>query len=236
MFTKDDWMTGILGVTTYHLKVPNKDADLTNHLKGQSLENHLGEKEIFSDVKLSTSEIELVSQIETLGYNLVDTNVTFDIEIEKKNLKGKSVVEKANESDREMTATIASKSFEYSRFHLDHKIKKKSANLLKEKWVENYFYGKRGDNMLLAKVGDEVAGFIQLLERGNDVIIDLIGVSSDFRRQYIAHDLMAETCNLYPNKKKIIVGTQVSNIPSVRMYENFGFRLCDSSYVFHYHT
>ena len=32
-----------------------------------------------------------------------------------------------------------------------------------------------------------------------------------------------------------VVGTQVANIPSVRLYETLGFRLTAARYVFHYH-
>ena len=35
--------------------------------------------------------------------------------------------------------------------------------------------------------------------------------------------------------EKIIVGTQISNIPSIKFYQNLGFTPISSDYVFHYH-
>ena len=34
----------------------------------------------------------------------------------------------------------------------------------------------------------------------------------------------------------IAVGTQVANLPSVRLYEKLGFRLAAAQYVFHFHN
>jgi hypothetical protein len=32
------------------------------------------------------------------------------------------------------------------------------------------------------------------------------------------------------------VGTQAANIPSLRLYESFGFRVCETAYVLHAHV
>jgi RimJ/RimL family protein N-acetyltransferase len=36
--------------------------------------------------------------------------------------------------------------------------------------------------------------------------------------------------------EKIHAGTQIANIPSMRLYESLGFRICRAGYVFHYHN
>jgi hypothetical protein len=236
MFAKDEWMSGILGVTSYHLKAKKEDTQAFIDIKASGLEKYLDEKELFIDTKMKSTDVSTISRIEDCGFKLVDTNLTFDMAVTSKSLKGTAEICEAKAEHKEASSKLAGSCFEFSRFHLDPNINNTISNTLKEKWVENYFNGKRGDQLFIAKVGPSIAGFIQLLEQEDKVIIDLIGVSSQFRRQYIAHDLMAHTCNVYKHKQKIIVGTQVSNTPSVRMYENFGFRLCDSSYVFHYHT
>ena len=34
----------------------------------------------------------------------------------------------------------------------------------------------------------------------------------------------------------IRVGTQLANVPSLRLYEKLGFYIVDAAYVFHYHS
>jgi len=38
------------------------------------------------------------------------------------------------------------------------------------------------------------------------------------------------------NMNRVKVGTQLANIPSVRMYEKLGFRKLEAYNVFHYHS
>ena len=35
--------------------------------------------------------------------------------------------------------------------------------------------------------------------------------------------------------QRMLIGTQVSNVSSIRTYEKTGFRMCGFSYGFHYH-
>ena len=37
------------------------------------------------------------------------------------------------------------------------------------------------------------------------------------------------------HREKVLVGTQASNIPSIRTYEKMGFRTFSTSFVLHYH-
>jgi len=87
--------------------------------------------------------------------------------------------------------------------------------------------------MVLAKHDSgQVAGFCQTLEPDRKTrVIDLIAVAESDRRQGLAQGMI-----LYDlGNKDLIVGTQVSNIPSIRCYESMGFKLIKSQYVFHFH-
>ena len=90
--------------------------------------------------------------------------------------------------------------------------------------------------MLVAKSGDKIVGYILLLYPDvEEVVIDLIATAQASRRRGISTDLIKSTEKLHQNRRRIVVGTQVGNIASIRLYERAGFRLCNSRYVFHYH-
>jgi ribosomal protein S18 acetylase RimI-like enzyme len=90
--------------------------------------------------------------------------------------------------------------------------------------------------MIVANYGDKIAGFLQLLHIGADqLVIDLIAVDKTHQGHGIASEMIAFAQN-NTDRSTIKVGTQVANIPSIRLYEKLGFRLCESYYVFHYHN
>ena len=47
--------------------------------------------------------------------------------------------------------------------------------------------------------------------------------------------LIASAARDIPGPKTVRVGTQIANIPSLRLYESLGFRIADTHYVLHYH-
>ncbi len=90
--------------------------------------------------------------------------------------------------------------------------------------------------MVVAEMEGRVAGFNQLL-RGSrgERVIDLIGVHPDFRRQGLGRALCLAAEQHADGAAAMLVGTQVANIPSVRLYESLGYRLAHAHYVFHRH-
>ena len=89
--------------------------------------------------------------------------------------------------------------------------------------------------MIIALFNDKPVGFLQLIEKGNILIIDLIAVKLGYRGKNIGSSMINFA---YKNIQfeKIIVGTQISNLPSIRLYQNLGFIPISSDYVFHFHN
>ena len=89
--------------------------------------------------------------------------------------------------------------------------------------------------MIVARVGDTLAGFLQLLRADEGLVIDLIGVDEERRGSGIARSMIsfaAERCAPY---EYMDVGTQLMNLPSLRLYLGLGFRPYAAQHVFHLH-
>ena len=90
--------------------------------------------------------------------------------------------------------------------------------------------------MVVARCDNVPAGFLQLLRSAaDDMVIDLIAVDAAYRGRGLARAMIgfaSAKCNCAGS---VVVGTQVANIPSVRLYETLGFRLTAAQYVFHHH-
>ena len=65
--------------------------------------------------------------------------------------------------------------------------------------------------------------------------IDLIATMEKYRGRGIAERMIRYAEGHCHGFDTIKVGTQIANMPSLKLYERMGFRISDSQYVFHYH-
>ena len=186
--------------------------------------------------KVPAGDLALLHRLQTLGFQLVDTAVTFEspIPLPSPGPMG-SRFRMATPEDKAQVLDIARHAFAYDRFHSDPAIPREVADRLKEAWVGNYFSGTRGDWLVVAEAADGVAGFLLLLDGKDALVIDLIAVAEDRRGQGLARGMIAFAAQALPQFKTMRVGTQVANTSSVRLYEAIGFRLTGAQHILHCH-
>lgn len=215
---RDEWLTSILGVNCFSLSSPDGAPNTPG----------------FCYAKVPVSEITTLKRFEGQGFNVIDTAVTFSRVVRKEAVSRFSRLSKP--SDRKAVRDIAASSFSKTRFHLDPEIPREKANELKASWAENFFDGKRGSAMVVAEVNGNVAGFLQLLGTDTDTMtIDLIAVAENHRGKGLASDMIAFAESYFTTPTKVVVGTQVSNSQSIRLYEKIGFSFSHAAYVVHRH-
>lgn len=196
--------------------------------------------------KVDTDKIEVVRLLSAVGFYPVDVNVTFSIDTKFE--LGRLTQQETNGCDigaaedgqREATLEIARTAFRYSRFHLDPLVSKATADQIKHDWILNYLNKKRGEQLWIASVAGRPAAFLAVLattDRGQEVrTIDLIGVSRDYRRQGIGLALTQFFIDHYGDQCHYLqVGTQIANLPSLRLYQKAGFQVTKTAYVMHLH-
>lgn len=232
----DQWLSDVLQHEVYRLDVSDefvKSPESTHRAFSSTIRS----KNVFIYAKVQVTDHGAIKLLEGLGFNLVDANITFEKLIDSASrVTGSSEIRFALPEDRQSVRSLAAYSFSYSRFHLDPLIPDNQANQVKASWAENFFFGRRGDSMIVTSVDGKIAGFVQLLHSGRDLAIDLIAVDRKFRRKGIASDMICFAQTAIKGFKSVRVGTQLANIPSIRMYERLKFMLVDASYVFHYHN
>ena len=198
----------------------------------------------FISAKVGTSDLESIRIVESMGFNLIDTNVRFQKclvnQIKEFPLPSGYSIRLTQNDDQNLIGSVAQSSFIYSRFHLDPSVDNCQADLIKRKWVENFYLGQRGDYMIVACFKCKPVGFAQIICRNDTLIIDLIAVDSAHHGKGLASSMItfAESLALdhSPLSKILVVGTQLANQPSISLYEKLGFRLSRSEYIFHYHS
>ena len=232
MIVKDTWLSEKLGRPVYNLKLENHGE---TDWKTELLDKMNQPGQTFAFCKVKSDDLERIWLLEEIGFRLADTQVTFQKKIEPPFSEINQDVKPATAIHQKGVERIAEKNFIFSRFHLDPKISDKVANDIKKEWAGNYLKDLRGDELLVYSTGDTVAGFLQLIHGGsNCLVIDLIAVDKEFRRRRVAEDLI-RYAESHTGMEYFRVGTQVANIPSIRLYEKLGFRLIESSYIYHMH-
>ena len=230
-------MTKQLGKIAYQLNIDNMDKDIFLD-KWKKFDGASGGNKYFVYSKVNTDKIGIFSFLGSEGYKLIDTNIKLALHgrIVKKRIFPENVeFIFAEKNHQNLVGLIAHNNFTYSRFHLDPQISNSTANQLKQNWAENYFLGKRGDELILALIDGIPVGFLQLIIKNNDLLIDLICVNKKTQSQGIASG-MIQFADHQIQHSCIKVGTQIGNIPSIKLYLKLGFIITGSDYVFHYHS
>jgi len=230
--TEDSWLSGILGRPAYRVSVKELLADGAN----DGFIERLTSGPLFAYSKVATDDVASVHFLQSVGFRLVDTGVILEKPIGTPGPVPQGV-RLARAGDRAAVKNVARESFEFSRFHLDPCIPQDLANRVKEAWADSYFAVTRGDAMVVKDVDGTVPAFLAMLldESQRTATIDLIAVSPQHRGHRHATDMIRFAEAQYAGCARLRVGTQIANMPSLHMYHALGFRLAESSYVFHYH-
>lgn len=187
--------------------------------------------------KVPTANVGTVACLEALGFGVVETNVTLKRQVQGAgSLRGACEVGFAVPEDEAGVRAVAGSAFRYSRFHVDPRMDNAMADRFKSEWAGNFFSGKRGDHMVVARMDGRVAGFLQLLQRDGVLVIDLVAVDASFRRRGVAADMMTYAQEHSEGIRSMQVGTQAANTVALRCYETAGFVAAGSSYALHYHN
>lgn len=231
----DKWLRSVFGYDVYRLVV--NDSIINGNGK-ETVEDIQRCKPVFIYSKTPVSALDQVFFLEDIGFKLVDTNVVFDKAVCTDHVfEGNCTVRFTEPSDEGQVVSLANKSFEFSRFHLDPFVSNDLANEIKRQWAGNFFVGDRGDRMVVATINGRVVGFLQLLfDKNRNLVIDLIAVDPNARKKGVATDMIKYAESNCSDRKRIIVGTQIANTASMKLYEKCGFTIAKASYNFHYHN
>jgi ribosomal protein S18 acetylase RimI-like enzyme len=184
--------------------------------------------------KVPCADLARLRALEDAGMRVVDVNVTLRRPAGPSGVDTTGVRD-ARPADRDAILTLAERDYPGSRFHLDPQIPDERANALKRAWVDGFFAGARGDRMLVADRDGEAIGFYLVIDGDDHRTGDLLAVVPGARRAGTATALVGTALDMRPLRDHQM-GTQVSNIPSLRFFERLGFSIVDSRYVLHGHV
>lgn len=131
---------------------------------------------------------------------------------------------------------IAEDAFSYSRFQTDPLLKALNGDRVHVKWLENAF-DKPDKYFLTVREKGSCAGYIlfSMNFETKSARIELIAVSSAFRRQAIGGEMIGKLKGFLAAEgmKSILVGTQLNNTPAINFYHKCGFYEKSLNSIYH---
>jgi dTDP-4-amino-4,6-dideoxy-D-galactose acyltransferase len=240
---KDAWLSDVLGVSSWKVLAP--DAASPRDINAGLIECAGGATAFFS-TKIPTADVVTLSKATRAGFSVVDVNVTFDWDADaaatsrdQANGTDAMTVTVVKQNDVAAVEAIAARCFTFSRFHLDPAIGRQRANEVKRQWAANACRG-RASVVYVARERDQVAGFLAVLVNNvagrTDAVIDLVGVDAPYQGRGAGLAMSMMFIEQWRDRAdRLRVGTQISNVPALRLYEKIGFRVAETSYVLHAH-
>jgi GNAT superfamily N-acetyltransferase len=193
----------------------------------------------FVYAKVDAADTDRVGALEDEGFRVVDVNVTLARRAAEPPppAHGPVRVERAAPEHTGAVLEIAGGAFRYSRFHLDPEVPGELADRVKREWIRSYVEGRRGLELLVALEGDRPLGFLAVLEADGARVIDLVAVAPEAQGRGVGGALVgAFVARHAPHSSELRVGTQVANVPSLRLYARHGFEPAAAAYVLHRHV
>lgn len=231
---EDAWLAAVIGRPVFKV-APHGAAAAAAHVRRE------GSERAFYFAKVASDDVARANALADVGFFVADVSVTFGAgpaAVQAYDAPGLEVTV-LRDGMRDQVLAIASSSFRFSRFHLDPLVDPRHADRIKEEWVRSYAEGRRGDRLFVAVRREDAApvGFLAALRSSEGAaVIDLVGVTPDAQRGGVGRALVSAFARHYGDVPEVLVGTQVANVPSVRLYESMGFRFKGSQYVMHMHV
>jgi ribosomal protein S18 acetylase RimI-like enzyme len=235
----DTWLKSIFGYDVFRVVDFRQERHNLHELNSKIQSLH----KAFIFTKIPVEQQNILFAGLQLGFRIADINVTLERKPESlKRPEGSQCnVRIAFPKECQDVSDIAGVCFSRSRFHQDPNIPKNVADMIKRKWVQNYFKGERGECILVAEVSGRPVGFLAIAkarEKDQTIrIIDLIGVHMDYQGRGIGNQMVNYfISDSISHCDTLRVGTQIINLPSLHLYEKKGFCITDSAYVLHAHV
>jgi ribosomal protein S18 acetylase RimI-like enzyme len=218
----DSWLSSQLGVAAFSI---SESADVNVEP---------GERPAFLQAKVDIGDRLRTEALIRAGYMLVETAVMLAKDIARVRCDN-AQLRFAEPSDAPGVCPIAGCAFRQSRFHMDPLIGREAADRIKARWAGNYFSGQRGTHMVVALDGSTTAGFLLLIARGEELVIDLVGVLPSHQGRGIGRAMLDFAAARVEGPRRFIVGTQLCNVRSLAYYTGRGFQIVGARHSLHRH-
>lgn len=192
--------------------------------------------------KVNANDITLINELEQNGFMLKDIQVTYQFDLSEPiifNLNEGIKIRNAELSDKEALYEIAMKSFEnYGHYSADEKLDELKCKEIYGDWIIRSFDKQVADNILVADINGQIAGFLShkiYINKFKYAVGGIGAVDAKYRNKDIFKAITISGLNwaLTNNCKWVEHNVLVTNYPVNRSFSKLGFKTSNSFITFH---
>jgi ribosomal protein S18 acetylase RimI-like enzyme len=224
---RDVWLSACLGLPCFDAGKQGQDV----------LDDVITKNDaVFITSKLPEGTTHMQRSLEALGFVRINRQLTFQWRPSQKNPTASSdKIRFITCSAQELGSSLADFAplFETDRFHSDTRLPRDWSVRIKTQWITTPDKEKQ---VIVARIGADLAGFLTLQQRDGHVVIDLIAVAPLYQGRRIGLQLLSHLQSTVCKHQEIMVGTQHDNLAARRLYAAARFECVETKQVYHYYS
>ncbi len=182
----------------------------------------------YATYRIASNNISLIQSLQEFNFVVVDGIISLELDmttaVEEPAI---GEIREVRSDDLEKLKSLTRGLYLLSRIYMDPAVQVHKADNFFMKWIENSINGTMADSVLVWEEKGKILGYITLQKKGQ---VPLVGVSPEARGKGIAKKLLKESFRKFKKWKveKVIIETQISNIPALRVDLDCGFKPINS--------
>lgn len=192
--------------------------------------------------RCAARELSLVQQMESHGFQLMDTLVYYAFDLTKKQIPegcDAFAVRAMRSDDKDRVRALAAAAFQgyIGHYHADPRLDRQKCDETYASWAERSVTSKSAaDEVLVAEEGSNVAAFATLRLNSPDEGEGLLyAVAPEYQRRGVCPALMVHSlrwCRAQ-GAGRMLISTQLTNVSMQKVWCRVGFEPSHSYYTFH---
>jgi len=237
------WEKRNLNCETYEIKI--EKTDLINIDKIISdIENNPNLKNSYVVIKTPIANLKLIHKLEENGFRFMETQ--FEMQKKIKNYETPTLLKRLNsqistkietkekENWLKFTQKMSNDMYSTDRIYLDPKLPKETSKKRYENWIIDLL--ENPNSQLQAYYKDDIPiGFgVAILENNTKTVKDLLkGVFKEYQDNGWGYLIFDSSCKKFQELgyEKIITHISSNNMPIIKLYQTFDYKITEETYV-----
>jgi GNAT superfamily N-acetyltransferase len=196
------------------------------------------EKVVFLVARCAVSELRAAQMMEAQGFRLMDTLLYYSRDLTQPLPPVPDGVRPADAGEAEAIRALAGRAFRAynGHYHADERLDRAACDAVYESWAYRSCLSRQvADEVLAAAPDGQITGFITLRLNGEEGEGPLYAVDPEAQGQGIGRALMAGALHWLKQRgaRHMLMSTQVTNVPSQKVWTRLGFEPSHAEYTFH---
>ncbi|NWG16909.1 MAG: GNAT family N-acetyltransferase [Chloroflexi bacterium] len=196
------------------------------------------EKVVFLVARCAVSDLRAAQMMEAQGFRLMDTLLYYSRDLTQPLPPVPDSVRPACDGEADAVRMLAGRAFRAynGHYHADERLDRAACDAVYESWAYRSCLSRQvADEVLVAAPDGQIAGFITLRLNGAQGEGPLYAVDPAAQGQGIGRALMTGALHWLKQRgaRDMLMSTQVTNVPSQKVWTRLGFEPSHAEYTFH---